>query len=291
MIISKISHGLGNQLFQYAIARKLSIQAKTSLYFDLRYYNHHYATDTFRSFRLNNFKIDYQLLDTSPVLIYLSKATKLFPQRSLPPLFELVREGNDGFNARALTAKSMFVYLSGFWQTEQYFKDIQDVLQKEITLKIAATPQFQKFEALIKKEENPISLHIRRGDYVNNSQFSNQFGFIGLDYYKRATDMFQEKMPSCKFFVFSDDFQWVKENFPQDSNTVYVESAGDNSDLEDLMLMRTCKHHIIANSSFSWWGAWLNSYPGKMVVAPQKWYNNMPDLNTNDLIPADWLRM
>jgi hypothetical protein len=291
MIISKISHGLGNQLFQYAIARKVSMQAKTSLYLDLRYYNHHYATDTFRSFKLNSFKIDYQLLDDSPVLIYLSKATKLFPQRSLPPLFELVREGNDGFNARALTAKSMFVYLSGFWQTEQYFKDIQDVLQQEITLKIATTPQFQRFETLIKQEENPISLHIRRGDYVNNSQFSNQFGFIGLDYYKRATDMFKEKIPACKFFVFSDDFEWVKENFPQDSNTVYVESEGSNSDLEDLMLMRTCKHHIIANSSFSWWGAWLNSYPGKMVVAPQKWYNNMPELNTHDLIPADWLRM
>ena len=291
MIISKISHGLGNQLFQYAVARKVSLARKTSLYLDLRYYHHKYATDTYRSFRLNHFNIDYQLLDNSPLLIYLSKLTKPFPNRSFKPFFRLVREGDNGFNAAALSEKAMFVYLSGFWQSEKYFKDIQEILQKELTLKTKPSQIFSDYKNLINNEMNPISLHIRRGDYVNHAQFKDQFGFLGLDYYRSAIGMYKDKLKTPKFFVFSDDLDWVKENLDFETNLVFVDCKGENSDIEELMLMRTCAHHIIANSSFSWWGAWLNTSKEKIVVAPKKWFNNMPGLNTKDLIPDSWIRM
>ena len=291
MIISKISHGLGNQLFQYAIARKLSQQKQAVPYLDLRYYHHLYATDTFRSFRLNHFNVDFKIFDNAPILIYLSKLTKFFPNRSLPPFFKLVREGNDGFNGEALTQNSMFVYLSGFWQTEKYFIDIRDVLQKELTLKTLPTDLYQTYLSEISKEDTPVSLHIRRGDYVNNNQFKDQFGFLGLDYYRASIAMFKEKFVSPRFFVFSDDLAWVKENLDFEPNLTFVDCSGENSDIEELMLMRACGHHIIANSSFSWWGAWLNVKKDKIVVAPKKWFNNMPGLNTDDLIPVDWIRM
>ncbi|WP_221391800.1 alpha-1,2-fucosyltransferase [Dyadobacter sp. NIV53] len=291
MIISKISHGLGNQLFQYAIARSMALKQNTSLYLDLRYYNHTYATDTFRSFKLNKFNINFDLLDESPALIYLSKSTKLFPNRSFPPFFKLVRDKQSTFEPEVLSAKSMFTYLSGFWQTEKYFRDIKETLQKELTLKSVETEQFKVYKKQIQAENCPVSLHIRRGDYVNNTQFNNQFGFIGLDYYRNAIKFFKEKSPDCKFFVFSDDLEWVKENLNSGQDFIFVENTGENSDLEDLMLMRACHHHIIANSSFSWWGAWLNPKEDKIVIAPARWYNNLPDLNTNDLVPENWIRL
>ena len=291
MIISKITHGLGNQLFQYAIARKLSIQRETPLYLDTRYYNHTYSTDTFRSFKLNKFNINFESLDNSPALIYLSKSTKLFPNRSFPPFFKLVRDKQSTFEPDVLSAKSLFLYLSGFWQTEKYFDDVKDVLQKELTLKVAESEQFKKYKEQILAENSPVSLHIRRGDYVNNAQFNDKFGFIGLDYYREAIKLFKEKKPDCKFFVFSDDLQWVKENLDTGHDFTFIENTGENGDLEDLMLMRTCSHHVIANSSFSWWGAWLNPKPDKIVVAPAKWYNNLPDLNTSDLVPESWIRL
>ena len=291
MIISKITHGLGNQLFQYAIARNLSIKKNTPLYLDLRYFNHTYATDTFRSFKLNHFNIDYKLLDNSPALIYLSKSTKLFPNRSFPPFFKLLRDKQGSFEPGIFSEESMFIYLSGFWQTEKYFREIREVLQKELILKTLPGGKFEDYKKQISADPNPVSLHIRRGDYVNNAQFSNQFGFIGLDYYRKAIDTFKQKTPNCKFFIFSDDLQWVRENLNAGEDAVFVENTGENSDLEDLMLMRTCNHHIIANSSFSWWGAWLNSKEDKIVIAPSKWFNNMPDLSTNELIPETWIRL
>jgi len=291
MIISKISHGLGNQLFQYALARNLSLKKNTSLYLDLRYFNHTYATDTFRSFKLNHFNIDFKLLDNSPVLIYLSKLTKLFPNRTFSPFFKLLRDKQGTFEPGIFSEESMFIYLSGFWQTEKYFKEIKEILQKELVLKSGTSGKFEIYKKQILAEKCPVSLHIRRGDYVNNSQFKDQFGFIGLDYYKKAIAMFKENTPDCKFFMFSDDLQWVKDNLDAGQDSVYIENTGENSDLEDLMLMRTCSHHIIANSSFSWWGAWLNSNVDKIVVAPAKWFNNMPDLKTNDLIPETWIRL
>lgn len=291
MIISKISHGLGNQLFQYAIARKMALDRKASLYLDLRYFEHTYATDTHRSFRLNHFNVKYHRFEQSPVLVYLSKLTKLFPERSFSPFFKLVREGNDGFNREALQQEAWFLYLSGFWQSEKYFKDIQEVLQKELTLKTAPSVLCESYRSYIQKEETSVSLHIRRGDYVNNAQFKDQFGFLGLDYYKEAIALFQKEDADVRFFVFSDDLEWVKENLNFEPNLTFVECSGENIDIEELMLMRACQHHIIANSSFSWWGAWLNENKNKKVVAPKKWFNNLPGLNTDDLIPEDWIRL
>ncbi|QKZ13399.1 alpha-1,2-fucosyltransferase [Spirosoma sp. KUDC1026] len=289
MIITRITSGLGNQLFQYAIGRSLALRYNTSLYFDLSYYLQTYETDTVRLFKLDRFSIDYQVLNTSPYL-YVSKFTKLLPNRSLKPVFAFVQEQQFHYDPRVNQTKAQFVTLDGFWQSERYFAGYADIIRQELTFRRTPGPAFGAYQARIGQTETPISLHIRRGDYVNHPEFSQSFGFVGLDYYQRATAKMLEQHPNGHFFVFSDDPAWVQENLNLTTAHTFVTNTGSDADVDDLQLMSQCHHHIIANSSFSWWGAWLSSNPQKTVLAPQAWFRNKPDWNTADLIPSRWIR-
>lgn len=291
MVISKITSGLGNQLFQFAIAKSLAEINNTCLYFDLRYYNQDYATDTSRNFKLDHFNINYKILESSKTLVLLSKSTKLFPNRTFNPLFKLVREEHHHYDEKVLDAKAMFLYLNGFWQSEKYFYSTADTIRKELTFKENKYETFNHFKREILYSANPISIHIRRGDYVNHPEFSKTFGFVGLEYYTKAIEVMKDKFPDNRFFIFSDDQEWVKNNFPLREQDVFVKNTGEHTDVDDLQLMSVCKHHIIANSSYSWWGAWLNNSKTKTVIAPQTWYKNQPTLNTKDLVPSSWLKI
>ncbi|WP_147204902.1 alpha-1,2-fucosyltransferase [Segetibacter aerophilus] len=288
MIISKITSGLGNQLFQYAVAKSLSLKHKTSLFFDLSYYKSTYETDTARSFKLHHFDIDYKTLNTSP-LVYLSKATKLFPNRSCQPFFLLLKEKHFHYDEQVVKAKSTCITLDGFWQSEKYFADATEAIRRELIFKDAATSSLNDYKGQIEKAVNPVSIHIRRGDYVSHPEFSKSFGFIGLEYYEQAVSYIKTKVENPTFFVFSDDKEWVKKSFKLPGSNVFVETAGEDSDVIELQLMSLCTHHIIANSSFSWWGAWLNNNKNKIVISPASWYKNKPDWNTKDLLPASWV--
>ena len=289
MIVTKITSGLGNQLFQFAIAKNLSIKNNTSLYFDLSYYKSEYVTDTVRKFKLNNFSINYKLLNTSPVLYYV-KSTKLFPDRTLKPFFKYRKEEYFHFNKHVLLESSFCTILDGFWQSEKYFKENANLIRNELTFKRITGETFKNYYKQIQNTKTPISIHIRRGDYVNHPEFSKTFGFVGTDYYERAISLIKSKFPDFRFFIFSDDHEWVKDNLNL-SDCVFVENTGEDSDLDDLQLMSTCKHHIIANSSFSWWAAWLNNEEDKLVISPKNWYKNQPTWDTKDLIPETWIRI
>ena len=291
MVISKITSGLGNQLFQFAIARSLAEINNTCVYFDLRYYNQDYATDTSRNFKLDHFNINYKIFESSKPLVWLSKSTKLFPDRTFNPFFKLVREEHHHYDEKVLDAKAMFVYLKGFWQSEKYFYRTADIIRKELTFKENKYETFNHFKKEILNSANPISIHIRRGDYVNHPEFSKTFGFVGLEYYTKAVEVMKDKFPVNRFFIFSDDQEWVKNNFPLREQDVFVKNAGEHTDVDDLRLMSICNHHIIANSSYSWWGAWLNNSKTKTVIAPQTWYKNQPTLNTKDLVPSSWIKI
>lgn len=290
MIISRITSGVGNQLFQYAVAKSLALRNNTSLYLDLSYYQQLYETDTPRVFKLNQFAIDYRILNTSPYL-YVSKSTKLLPNRTLKPVVEFVEEKHFHFDPAVLNARSAFVTLDGFWQSERYFGDHSDAIRSELTFRRETGAAFTNYKTAIEQADTPISLHIRRGDYVNHPEFSKTFGFVGLDYYRAAIARLTERFPTASFFIFSDDPAWVKQNLQLDVPHEFVINAGLNADLDDLQLMSLCRHHIIANSSFSWWGAWLNPNQDKVVIAPKHWFRDKPDWSTADLIPTDWLRL
>lgn len=290
MVIARISGGLGNQLFQYALGRSLALRNKTSLYFDLSYYKYAYETDTPRTFKLAPFRIDYKRLDTSPY-VYLSKATRLLPNRTWKPFVAFLEEKQFHVEPAVQTTKASVIILDGAWQSETYFADCAAAIRQELSWPEPVEPTVAQYKYKIDHTQTPISVHIRRGDYVSHPDFSQSFGFIGLDYYQKAIPLLTNRFPGAKIYVFSDDPGWVQENLALDVPHEFVVNQGTDADLADLHLMSLCHHHVIANSSFSWWGAWLNPKKEKVVVAPGRWFRNKPAWDTKDLLPANWVRI
>ena len=181
------------------------------------------------------------------------------------------------------------VYLEGFWHSEKYFKDIENVIRQEFTIR-------DEPDALNKEMANkimacePVSIHIRRGDYVSDKKTNEFHGTCSLEYYNDAIGIITKEIKAPHFFVFSDDPVWVQDNLKLKFSTTYLVYNGAEKAYEDLRLMSLCKHHIIANSSFSWWGAWLSGNPYKIVIAPKKWFND-ETIDTSDLIPDEWFRI
>ncbi|MBS1565210.1 MAG: alpha-1,2-fucosyltransferase, partial [Bacteroidetes bacterium] len=140
------------------------------------------------------------------------------------------------------------------------------------------------------EKTNAVSLHIRRGDYVTVAHTNQLHGTCSIDYYQRAAELIADVSPDPVFYIFSDDIAWVRENLQLPFPIVFVEGNDEAHAYEDMRLMSRCRHHILANSSFSWWGAWLNGRPDKIVVAPQKWMNN-DSIVPKDLIPVSWKRL
>jgi hypothetical protein len=134
-----------------------------------------------------------------------------------------------------------------------------------------------------------VSLHIRRGDFVSNRKTNEIHGVLPLEYYYEAIRLITNQVRNPEFFIFSDDIPWVRENLLVPKKVNFVEHPTSNRDYEDLILMSNCKHHIIANSSFSWWGAWLSQNPVKRVIAPREWYRIVID--TRDLLPEEWIKL
>jgi len=290
MVITRIKSGLGNQLFQYALGRSLALRTQTQLYFDLSYYKHLYENDTPRTYKLDRFNIDYTLLNTSPYR-FVSKATKLLPGRTLKPLVAHVDEKHFHFDDSVLKPQASLITVDGFWQSERYFADHADTIRAELAFTHEVGPEFASYKQAIEESDMPVSLHIRRGDLITNPEFITKVGFVGLDFYREAIALLRERFPTFRLFVFSDDQDWVKENLILENTPVFVVNSGPDADIDDLQLMSLCKHHIIANSTYSWWGAWLNPDPNKVVIAPKAWYCNKPGYDTKDLIPDNWLQL
>lgn len=290
MVIGTITSGLGNQLFQYALARSLALRRNTSLYLDVNYYRQARERDTPRALKLDHFNTAYRALHTSPYH-YIAKSTKLLHDRTLKPFVQYVKEGQFQFNPSVFESNARLIILEGFWQSERYFSECSHIIRNELSFNRQTGETFARYQTMIKSADVPVSMHIRRGDYVSHPEFSQSFGFIGLEYYQAAITHLTEQFPKVKLFVFSDDPTWVRQNLNLVVPHVFVTNTGDDADVDDLQLMSLCHHHIIANSSFSWWGAWLNPSPDKRVVAPKQWFRNKPDWNTCDLLPSGWLRL
>jgi len=285
MIIIKLNGGLGNQLFQYSLGRKLSIKNNDIFKLDLS----DFTKNNPRSYGLEHFNIienfasneDINRIKKTGVWKLLDKL-KPYCKRSA-----IKYKGYD-FDPNILKLFGNF-YLDGYWQSEKYFQDIENIIREEITLK---EPLPSKYSELIDKIKNSdsASVHIRRGDYITNKKFSKVYNLLDEKYYQGAIKFITEKISDVKFFIFSDDIEWVKRNIDIPYPKTFVSGANETKDYEELMLMSLCKHNIIANSSFSWWGAWLNKNADKIVISPDKWFNDKIG-GAKDLIPPEWLRI
>lgn len=181
------------------------------------------------------------------------------------------------------------VFLSGYWQSEKYFFNISDTIRSDFTFCLPPSESNAALAVAISKHDiDSVSLHIRRGDYVHNPAVNAVHGSCSLVYYQDAMAHVAGCVKNPHFYVFSDDLDWVAGNFPMSYPYTLVGHNRGSSSYEDMRLMSMCRHHVIANSSFSWWGAWLNSKPGKIVVAPKCWFSNA---NPADVLPEGWVRL
>ena len=295
MIIVQLTGGLGNQLFQYAIGRALSERSKDTLMLDIN----SYSWDTLRKYELGVFnkrvlfakKEQIERIKQSKPLCkdrFLNKFKRTpFPYFQLPYL----KEQSFTFDTNYLNFRANNVYLEGYWQSENYFKHIRSKLLAEIQIDATmCSMSMGAYITWIKSTKNSVAIHVRRGDYLSNTETTAFHGLCGLEYYKSAMHHMEKFISTPTYFVFSDDKAYVKEIFRDQTNVVIIENIP--FDYEELILMSLCQHNIIANSSFSWWGAWLNQYGEKRVIAPNLWFaNNAMNSETLDLIPSSWTRI
>jgi hypothetical protein len=282
MIATRLMGGLGNQMFQYAAGRRLAIRRGTKLVLDLSYLAHPPLGDVPRHFELDCFHIVAEHT-AEPVDGGRAPAFLRWLDRSAP---RRLKESGVQFQSAVLKARDNTL-LVGYWQSEKYFEDEEAQIRKDFTFAAPLSPEKNALAKTI--DERAVSVHIRRGDYVSHPASSKFHGLLPLEYYERAAAVIRERVPHPHFFVISDDPDWCRGHIKLPGTTTFVSdvhSAGH----EDLQLMRLCRHHIIANSSFSWWGAWLNERRDKVVVAPKRWFTD-DARDTSDLVPGNWLRL
>ena len=285
MIIIKLIGGLGNQLFQYSLGRSLSIKNNDIFKLDLS----DFEENKDRHYSLGNFKI-IENFATQFEIAKIKKSGVLKLVDKLKPYYKrtVIKYKGYDFDPNILKLSGNF-YLDGYWQSEKYFKDVENIIRKEIALKESLPPKYSELINKI-KNSNSVSVHIRRGDYVANKKFSAVYNLLDEKYYQRAVKFIAEKISDPRFFIFSDDIEWAKRNLDIPYPKIFVSGENEMKDYEELILMSLCKHNIIANSSFGWWGAWLNKNPDKIVISPDKWFNNETD-SAKDLIPQNWIRL
>lgn len=284
MIIVKLQGGLGNQLFEYSAGLALAKKLKTELKLDVSYYEN----DKKRIYELDNFNISGKTANVDEI----EKIQKQSFLVKLTKRFWIRNHERKIFADTYYFDKNFFnlpnnIYLDGFYNNQEYFKNIKDAVQTEFTLKNNFS---QKVELLLTTiaTDNSVSIHVRRGDYIL-PKYQEIFYPLTTEYYEQTVSLINQKVNDAHFFVFSDDIEWSK-TLPFPDNTAYIEkNALGITDAEELVLMSKCKHNIIANSTFSWWGAWLNTNPDKIVIAPKKW--SIYETAEKNPIPPDWIRI
>lgn len=288
MIISRLNGGLGNQLFQYATGRILAMKLNVDLYLDASAFNNRYFTANSRNLELNNFNHIGK--------IFKNRALKFLPSlRILEPLsrhltpWTIFFERGRAYDPDVLKLQDQS-YLVGYWQSYRYFSQISYQLKTEFEPVNQLSPKSRSIQKKI-DTSNSIALHIRRGDYVSLPSAANFHGTLSLSYYDAAIARIRECVVEPKFFVFSDDPAWCRENLRIGNSAIIVDHNGGVNSWEDLLLMGRCRHHVIANSSFSWWGAWLADQrfgiANRIVCAPLKWFATQP-ISSVDRFPVHW---
>lgn len=284
MIIVKVEGGLGNQLFQYAIGRNLALKNKTELGLDLTYYK----KSSFREYQLNHFNIQAKEVKSSYIKYIDWLNSKNLFKRKLYHIFfsqyslAYYKEKHFGYDEEVLECLNN-TYLEGFWQSEKYFKEIKNELAKILIFDDEFSLKFIEYINDIKKHES-VAIHIRRGDYLTNK---NHF-ILDLDYYKKAIIHFKNNLINPKFYIFSDDIEWCRLNLKIDFPNQFVFG---NDSRRDLQLMSLCDHFIIANSTFSWWGAYLGKNESKKIICPSTWFPKSSNKQIEDLLMNDWIKI
>lgn len=293
MIVVKLIGGLGNQMFQYAAGRALALRHGTDLFLDLSALERDPAgAYTRRHFELDAFQVKAKPADPGLLAQFPQNGSRLLRkfQGLFPSLFSklIFNESQSGFQ-KAFSSLPATTYLNGYWQDETYFSSIRETLLQDFQLK-QESPGFKRQLGIISSVK-AVSLHIRRGDYASLPQANKFHGLLSLQYYESAVKQMQAKDENVKFFIFSDDLDWCKKSLAFIPDPIFVDGKSEGlSAQEELILMSRCRHNIIANSSFSWWAAWLNTHADKTVIAPAQWFSK-DQKQPDSLIPQNWIKI
>lgn len=289
--IIKLKGGMGNQMFQYAFSRALLNSAKAradtlEIKYDVTGYTPggRVKIDTLRTFDLQKLSCELPLAGEEEALA---------ARNPFGPLSKLLRRASNkilkpdtvSYNQKLLILPYQNYY-EGYWQSEKYFKDIELEIRKHFAFKEPLGSIASKVKEQIQNDENAVGIFFRRTDYVGHSDLD----VCDEAYYDRALAKMRELVPNIRLYVMSDNIEWVKANAKLPSNVVYV-SSPEISYVEEMELSTACKHHIIPNSTFAWWGAWLNTNANKIVITPKLWSRNHNDDWYRDIVPAGWIRV
>jgi hypothetical protein len=294
MIIVNLKGGLGNQMFQYAAGRRLAEKHKTDLKLDLSFLSrkNQGKNVTLRSYELSVFNVQENIAtpeDIRPLKNFTNRLRrKIFPNKATNPY---VQEKFHHFDPEILMLGDN-KYLDGHWMSERYFADVEPVIRKEFAFKKGILEAGKNLETLI-RTSNSVCIQVRRGDYVTNPTVAKVHGSTSVNYFEKGIEHIRNNVQNPVFFVFSDDSKWCMETFSGLSPVFFIEKElesfeATNSDY--LQLMTHCKHFLISNSTFAWWGAWLSINPEKIVVAPKNWFN-LEGIDTNDICPPSWIKI
>lgn len=269
IIVVRLYGGLGNQLFGYASARALAIKMDAILLIDKSIY---------RSYTLHKYCLDkYNISIGGYIDSSLTSRIVGFVTRKLARygLTTVVSDEDNG-QVEGRTRGSFLVLMDGYFQDSSLFEESRDVLLRELRVRVSLTEKTRSLASFI-ESTNCIALHIRRGDYVSNRKAYMTHGVCREQYYKLAMSRIRMTQPDARIVVFSDDIQWCEENIgdlvdcPKDE-VLFIRHTTSDTNYEDILMMSLCNHNIIANSTFSWWGAWLGAYEQKTVIAPKRWF-------------------
>lgn len=275
-------------MFQYAMGRTLAIKNKVNLKLDLSFFRnyewHEYSLEPFNIQKNYASENDLQSLGVkNGVVNKIARKLNLSSSR-------IVQEDTFLFDQKYLNIQAP-AYLVGYWQSEKYFSSEMETIRREFEVTI---PPSERNKDLLQEiaKCNSISLHIRRGNFASVGFVNKIHGTCSIDYYSDAVNAISKHCSDPVFFIFSDDISWARKHLKIPFKHFFVNNNDGKSDYEDLRLMYSCKHHIIANSTFSWWGAWLNKNMHKVVIAPKQWFaDKEKNKMGSSIIPASWVRL
>lgn len=297
MITVYLRGGLGNQMFQYALGLSLAKKNNTGLILDSVYLRDRTPRRNFsyRAYDLGAFALTARFTALSKVAstvpvpaLWLGLDLVSLKAREVLGLQRVVREKDAHFDRTVLEQRgNLFLY--GHWQSEKYFADVANEVRAAFRFREELSGAARAYGEEMQRT-NSVSLHVRRGDFVAFKNVAQMMGDTNQAYYEKAEALIRSRVANPHLFIFSDDIDWCREYLKFSSPVTYVSSPVSGGAITDLHLMSLCKHHITANSTFSWWGAWLSQHPEKIVVTPAEWYKD-GRLVEDDLIPANWIRL
>ena len=283
MIVARIFGGLGNQMFQYAAGRALAIRHGTELALDLRMFRSY----ALHAYGLSRFRIRVATVQERPSRLP-GRATLALAARLPPGLLRSCYLEHPFGNRTSWECVAADAYISGYFQGEFYLREAADYLRDEF-LPVAAFGAKNDAAAGLMADCESVAVHVRRGDYVSDQSTLDIHGVCSIGYYQAAVDLLRRRLNRPRFFVFSNDFAWARNHLALGDDAVFVDWNANAPEL-DLHLMSRCRHHVIANSTFSWWAAWLAGHPGQIVVTPDPWFDSVA-LDDSGLLPDHWLRI